>query len=65
MKVLSDLDYVKLYAEKLKEDNRFFEQQIKLINSQIKGSSSIFRNAFKPNFKEKARKYLKGIKLIN
>jgi hypothetical protein len=64
MKIMDDLDYVRLYAEKLKEDNRFFEQQAKLINSQIKSSASLFKNTFKPDFKKEARKYLKGIGLI-
>ena len=65
MKILTDLDYVKLYAEKLKKDNRLFEQQRKLIESQLKASSSLFKNKFKENFKENARKYLKDIELIS
>ena len=62
MRPKTDLDYVELYAEKLKKDNRLFKQQKKLIESQLKSSSSLFRNMFgKADFKEKARKYIKDI----
>lgn len=54
-----DIDYVELYAEKLKNDNRLFKQQKVLIESQMKSSSSFFKNAFKGNFKRNARAYLK------
>lgn len=59
------VDYVELYAKKLREDNSFFEQQKDLIESQLDGSSSLFRNMFGDNFKVNARKYLKKIGLIN
>jgi hypothetical protein len=65
MKIMSDLDYVVLYASKLKEDNRLFAQQKRLIENQIKASSSLFKNAFGREFKENARKYLRSIKLID
>ena len=65
MKNMSDLDYVVLYASKLKEDHKLFAQQKRLIENQIKASSSLFKNAFGREFKENARKYLKGIGLIN
>ena len=59
------MDYVELYAEKLKSDNSLFAQQKKLIESQLHGSSSLFGNMLtEGNFKTNARKYLKGIGLI-
>ncbi|PIN87103.1 hypothetical protein COV19_01245 [Candidatus Woesearchaeota archaeon CG10_big_fil_rev_8_21_14_0_10_44_13] len=62
MRPKTDLDYVELYAKKLKEDNSSFKQQKKLIESQLKSSSSLFRNMFgKADFKEKARKYIKSV----
>lgn len=64
MKLKNDLDYVKLYAEKLRENKNLFEQQKKLINSQLKGSSSLFKEMFKKkNFNFEARKYLKSVGL--
>ncbi len=60
-----DSDYVKLYAEKLKEDNSLFVQQKKLIESQIKSSVSLFTNNFSgKDFKTNARRYLQGRKLL-
>jgi hypothetical protein len=56
---MKHINYVKLYANRLREDNSLFSQQKMLLDSQIKGSSSLFRNMFLPNFKENARKYLK------
>ena len=65
MKQLSDIDYVELYANKLKHDNSLFKQQKMLIESQLKASSSVFRNMFAgENFKEKARAYLRSIGLL-
>ena len=62
MRPKTDLDYVELYAKMLKEDNSLFKQQKKLIESQLKSSSSLFRKMFgKASFKEKARKYIKSI----
>ncbi len=64
-KLMTDLDYVTLYAKKLLEDSSFFEQQKTLIESQFEASTSLFRNAFgDKNFKINARKYLKNIGLI-
>lgn len=61
----TDMDYVELYAKKLREDNKLFEQQKKLIESQMKSSSSLFKNKFGgKNFKENARKYLKSVGII-
>ncbi len=65
-KVMSELDYVELYAEKLKNNNELFFQQKKLIESQLRSSSEIFRKRFGvgEEFKKKAREYLKSIGLI-
>ncbi len=61
---MKEIDYVELYAEKLKNDNSLFKQQKMLIESQLKASSSLFRNMFKgEDYKKKAREYLKGIGL--
>ncbi|NCN39576.1 MAG: hypothetical protein COY38_00755 [Candidatus Aenigmarchaeota archaeon CG_4_10_14_0_8_um_filter_37_24] len=65
MKPKTDMDYIELYAEKLKSDNSLFKQQKKLIESQLKGSSSLFSNMFSgKNFKADARKYLRARGLI-
>lgn len=56
---MNDLDYVELYARKIRDDNSLFKQQRKLIESQFKGSSSLFRNMFSEDFKSGARRYLK------
>jgi hypothetical protein len=65
MKKLTDLDYVEQYAIKLKNDNRLFEQQRRLIESQMKSSSSMFTNMFKDtDFKAGAREYLRKIGLL-
>jgi len=65
MKIKKDLDYVELYAEKLKNNNNLFKQQKGIIESQLKSSSSLFKKTFKTkNFKVNARKYLRGIGLI-
>ena len=61
----TDLDYVELYSEKLREDSSLFKQQKVLIESQMKSSRSVFKNFFGKNFKLNARKYLRGIGLIN
>ena len=62
---VKDMDYVILYANKLKKDNSIFKQQKILIESQISSSRSLFRNMFGKgiNFKTKARKYLRNIGL--
>ncbi|MBI2137867.1 hypothetical protein HYU12_05140, partial [Candidatus Woesearchaeota archaeon] len=55
MKSLSDLEYVELYAKKLKQDSRYFKQQKMLIDSQIIASRSLFRAMFAgSDFKQKA-----------
>lgn len=63
---LNELDYVELYAKKLKEDSSLFKQHKKLIEAQLHGSSSLFRNMFAgKNFKKNARAYLKGRGLLD
>jgi len=66
MKPITDMDYVELYAEKLKKDPSLFKQQKMLIDSQIKASQSLFTNMFGvgEEFKKNAREYLKGIGLL-
>ena len=64
MKLKSDLDYVALYAEKLKRDNSLFVQQKMLIESQLKGSSELTKKRFGDNFKENVRKYLRAVGLL-
>jgi hypothetical protein len=62
---MNDLDYVELFSKKIKNDHLLFEQQKKIIESQLKGSSSLFTNMFADgDFKVKAREYLKSRKLI-
>lgn len=65
MRDLGELDYVKLYAEKLKADNSLFVQQKLLIDSQILASRSLFSKilAF-PGYKKQARRYLKGVGML-
>lgn len=61
----TDLDYVKLYAENLRENPALFEQQKMLIDSQIKANRSLFKNFGKKNeFKLNARKYLKDLGIL-
>jgi len=65
MKVpISDLDYVELYAERLKKDSSLFGQQKRLIESQLKSSRDIFAKRFAVDFKLNARRYLKGVGLV-
>ena len=63
----TDMDYVELYANRLKEDNSLFRQQKMLIESQMHASASLFRNRFGKGkeFKINARKYLRGIGILN
>jgi len=55
----TDLDYVELYALKLRDDNSIFRQQKMLIESQLQSSSELFKKMFGKNFKDNARKYLR------
>jgi len=57
----TDMDYVRIFAEKLKNNNTLFLQHKKLIDSQIKASRQLISNSFGKGikFKKKARKYLK------
>ncbi|MBU0907072.1 MAG: hypothetical protein KKE05_02845 [Nanoarchaeota archaeon] len=65
-KLLTDLDYVRLYAEKMRRDNSLFEQQKVLIESQLQSSRSLFQNTFGigAEFKKNAREYLRKVGLI-
>jgi hypothetical protein len=61
----TDLDYVEIYAENLRDNPKLFNQQKVFIESQMKSSRSFFQNLFKgKDFKTEARKYLKGRGLI-
>jgi hypothetical protein len=65
MKILSDLDYVEMYAERLRKDNRLFAQQKMLIDSQMRASRSFFSSMLSgPDFKQRAREYLKNVGLL-
>jgi len=66
MKPMTDMDYVELYAKKLREDNSLFKQQKMLIESQMKSSSQFFRNCFGEgeDFKKNARIYLRKVGLL-
>ena len=62
---IKNLDYVELYAEKLKNNPKLFEQHKMLIESQIFASRSLFEKMFgKKRFKENAREYLKDVGVI-
>jgi hypothetical protein len=64
-KPIKDLDYVEIYAEKMRKDNSLFKQQKVLIESQMLSSISLFRNMFSEgDFKVLAREYLKKVGLI-
>lgn len=62
----TDLDYVELYANKLKKDNSIFKQQKGIIESQLQSSSAIFKKMFGSGkkFRSQARGYLKEAGLI-
>lgn len=64
MKLMDDMHYVKIYAEKLKEDNNLFKQHKKFIESQLNASESLFKKMFGRDFKLNARKYLRDIGLL-
>ncbi len=65
IKPKTNLNYVEIYSQKLKENSKLFSQQKSLINSQIKSSKSLFKHFGKgEKFKQNARQYLKGVKLI-
>lgn len=63
---VTDLDYVDLYAERLKEDASLFKQQKMLIESQLQSSSATFRNMCGKGeeFKINARRYLRAVGII-
>ncbi len=63
---LTELDYVQIYSEKLKNDSNAFKQHKKFIESQYKGSASLFSKSFGRGntFKKNARIYLKKRSII-
>lgn len=62
----TDVDYVVLYAKRLKEDGSLFKKQKILIESQMKSSKEIFKNRFGmgKEFLTNARVYLKRLEMI-
>jgi hypothetical protein len=64
MKFQSDLDYVIYYAEEMRENPKLFNQQKKLIESQLNASKSLFSNWKGKYFKEKCRAYLRDRGII-
>jgi hypothetical protein len=61
----TDLDYIDLYAEKLKENPSLFKKQKELIESQLESSSALFKKRFSnKNFKTNARNYLKVLSIV-
>ena len=61
----SDLDYIEIYAKKLKENPNFFKQQKELIESQLSSSSDLTKKRFSgENFKTQARDHLKEIGVV-
>lgn len=62
---VTDMDFVELIAEKLKNDPKIFKNHKDFIEGQMFMSQSFFKRYFKEdNFKEQAREYLKGMRLI-
>ena len=62
---MEKIDYVKFYAEKMRDNNQYFKQQKMLIDSQIIASRSLFKNKFKgSDFKKEAREYLREVGLL-
>ena len=61
-----DQDYIGLYADSMRSDSSLFEQQRKLIDSQIDSSVLLFKRKFGSGseFKEKARDFLRKIGLL-
>ncbi len=59
---MEKFDYVEIYATALKNNNKLFEQQRMLINSQMQSSRSFFTKLFADrDFKVAARDYLKSV----
>ena len=57
------MDYVELFAQRLKEDKNLCQQQKPVIDSQLHRSWTLFGKRFGKGeeFKAKARAYLKGL----
>ncbi|NOZ80182.1 MAG: hypothetical protein GXP63_00795 [DPANN group archaeon] len=63
----TDGEYVRLYAERLRNDSSLFRQQKEFLESQYAASRSIFRDRFGDDekiFRKKARQYLKKRALL-
>jgi len=61
-----EIDYVTLFAERLKKDPTLFTQQKMLIESQLHSSNEFFAKLFSgKDFKKGAREYLRGIGLLD
>lgn len=62
----TDLDYIEVYAEKLRENPEFFKQQKELIDSQLSSSSELAKKRFpKENFKFQVRAHLKEMGIFS
>jgi hypothetical protein len=62
---ITDLDYIQLYAEKLKENPKLFKQQKDLIESQLLSGAALVKKRFSNgDFKTQARIHLKEIGVI-
>ena len=63
---LNDLDYVETYATALKKNNALFEQQKRLIESQLESNHDLTKKSFGrgEEFKNNVRKYLRSVGLI-
>lgn len=62
---LRESEFVEYFAIRLRDDNRLFLLQKKLIESYLHSLDNYFKNKFgDKNFKENARKYLRKIGLI-
>lgn len=59
---MNKINFVKLFAQRLRENPSFFAQQKTLIDSQIQSSREIFRKRFGTGkkFKKNAREFLKN-----
>lgn len=58
------MNYIIYYSEKLKKDASIFEQQKRLIESQLIASKTLYKNMFKKKFKKEARIFLKKKNMI-
>lgn len=66
IKTMKDIDYVELFAKKLKEDASLFQQHKLLLEGQYQASISLFKNMFGEGekYKKNARIFLKKVGVI-